>query len=61
MEKQLQKIETKIQKVSEWIERTIKWNFQNGELILDFLDRKMRILEKSKAKLIKLNKTSFIS
>lgn len=55
MEKQIQKIDESLKKVSEWIEKTINWEFRNNKLILQLLHKKERLLEKTKKKLVRLN------
>lgn len=61
MQKQIEKNEASLKKVAEGIERTLNGEFENGELILDLLSKRERILEKTRRKLVKLNKKHFIS
>jgi len=55
MRKQIQKIDESLIKVSEWIEKTINWEFRNNKLILQLLHKKERLLENTKKKLVRLN------
>ena len=61
MEKQIQKNEASLKKVAEGIERALNGEFKNGEMILSVLFKRERILEKTRKKLLKLNKKHFIN
>lgn len=60
MQKQIEKNEASLKKVAEGIEKVLNGEFKNGELILSILYKRERILEKTRKKLVKLNKKHFI-
>lgn len=61
MKKQIEKNEASLKKVAKGIERVFNGEFQNWELILKLLYKREIILEKTRKKLVKMNKKHLIS
>lgn len=49
--KQKQNLEHSLEKVYVWIEGALNWEYKNNEYILSYLDRREKILLKSKDKI----------
>lgn len=60
MKKQIEKIDESLKKITDWIGKTINWEYKNNKLILQLLHKKERLLENTKKKLIRLNMNTFI-
>ena len=61
MDKQINKIDDSLNKVLKGIKKSINWDFKNNWLILEYLTKRQKSLEKTKRKLIKFNKQNLIS
>lgn len=59
MQKEIEKNEKSLKKVHGWIKRVLNWEFENWEMILQVLYKREKILEKTRRKLVKLNKKHF--
>lgn len=62
MQKQIEKIEKKLEKIENGEMRVLEGEFPNSwEFILKILNKRRDILEKTKRKLIKLNQNNFVN
>ena len=61
MQKQILKNEASLKKVAEWVERCLNWEFVHNDKILKLLFLREKILEKTRRKLIKMNRKSLVS
>ena len=61
MEKQIQKIEQSIKKVETGIIECFDWKYKNSELIIWFLNKREKVLQKTRKKLIAINMENLIN
>jgi hypothetical protein len=59
MDKQIKETEIAIRKVDIFITKAVAWEFKNSWLVLEYLDKRLEILQNTKTKLYKLTKKHF--
>lgn len=60
MEKEIKKNENSLKKVRKHIKAALEWEFKNSGLILEYMLKREKILEKTQERLYKMNKKHFV-
>ena len=61
MQKQIQNIDNSIKKVEKGILECFEWKYTNNNLIIDILNKREKILQKTRKKLVKINMENLVN